>query len=284
MVQAKGLYRGIAMTIAGSDSGGGAGIQADLKTFAALRVFGTTAITALTVQNSQGVAGFATVADEVVAGQIRVVADDMDVRAFKTGMLADARTIRVVASSLAPYMKKEGASLVVDPVMVAQSGDRLVSEDTQAALIDLLLPLATLITPNLPEAECLLGAKPGSLQDRGAMRDAARALRERMGCAVLLKGGHLRGGDSIVDVLALGEKLLSFEDERIETTCNHGTGCTLSAAITAELAAGCSLETAVERGRAYLREALLHGVAFGKGAGCTGHAVVLPWVSEGKGQ
>ena len=270
-----GPYRGAAMTIAGSDSGGGAGIQADLKTFAALGVFGTTAIAAITVQNTTGVSGFTTLAPEAVGAQIRVVADDMGIRSFKTGMLGNAAVCRAAAEVLGEIKERDGKNfrLVVDPVMVAQSGDSLMEPDAEGAIREKLLPLATLITPNLPEAERLLGLSPGSIGNTGDMEHIANELAEKFSVSVLLKGGHMPESERIVDVFASNEGIERLEAERIDTVCNHGTGCTLSAAIAAELAAGADLKTAVEVGLRYLRAAMRAGVRLGAGAGCLGHAV-----------
>ena len=268
----QGIYRGIAMTIAGSDSGGGAGIQADLKTFAALKVFGTTAITAVTVQNSLGVTGIHNVPPEIIKAQILSVANDFPIDAVKTGMLGNIATIEAVASGLAETGIKK---IIVDPVMVAQSGDPLIEEEALDALKNKILPLAMIVTPNLPEAEKLTGRKIENADD---MEEAARQIAE-YGCAsVLVKGGHLPGNPEIItDVLFENGKITRFEDVRIETDANHGTGCTLSSAIAAESAAGCGLTEAVTRARLYLRAGLTYGVTAGHGAGCLGHAVSMRW-------
>ena len=268
-----GRYRGVALTVAGSDSGGGAGIQADLKTFAALRVFGTSALAAVTVQNSLGVRGFHPVPEETVRGQIDAVCSDFPVGAVKTGMLASQALVRATAEALEAAGVR---NLVVDPVMVSQSGDPLLGEDAAAALRDRLLPLALLATPNLPEAEVLLGRRiPGP----EAMEEAARDLLALGPKGVLLKGGHLEG-EELVDVLALPGDLRVFRQSRLHTENTHGTGCTLSAAVAAELAAGCDLPEAVDRGRRYLRQALEAGVRYGRGHGCPGHGVTPPWVDR----
>ena len=240
----------VALTIAGSDSGGGAGIQADLKTFQAFGVFGTSAITAITAQNTLGVRGIRTVDPEMVRAQILAVVEDLHPAAAKTGMLAEAAIIEAVADTLAggaPIPR-----LVVDPVMVAASGDPLLAEGAEAALRGRLLPLATLVTPNLDEASRLLG-RP--VRDVEAMRSAASDLAEATGAAILIKGGHL-AGDVVVDLLLQEGRWREWRAPRIETRGGHGTGCTLSAAIAAGLALGRPLEDAVDRAIRYTRAAL----------------------------
>lgn len=270
------LYRGIAMTIAGSDSGGGAGIQADLKTFASLRVFGTSAIAAVTVQNSIGVTGIQRIAPDIVRGQIESVAGDFSIGAFKTGMLGDVETVRVVAETLSQLRVRW---LVVDPVMVAQSGDRLTTSDTEEGIARYLVPVASLITPNLPEAERLLGLPEQSIKTAEDMEGAARELAH-LGCrGVLVKGGHLpEEVGQMVDVLWWEGTLHRLTSERLRLKNNHGTGCTLSAAIAGELSAGADMLTAVHRGRTYLRGAMQNGFQPGRGAGCLGHAVRGSWI------
>lgn len=268
-----GLYRGLALTIAGSDSGGGAGIQADLKTFAALKVFGTSAVTAITAQNSLGVQGVFDIPPAVVAKQIESVLSDFPVTAAKTGMLSRAETIGAVASTLERFGLE---ALVVDPVMVAQSGDPLIADDAVEALIAHILPRALLVTPNVPEAERLSGL---SVDGPDAMADAARAIAALGPKAVLVKGGHLDGG-VMTDVLFFDGKVTRFESLRQDTDNTHGTGCTLSSAIAAELAAGRSLLKAVELGREYLQAALRFSFRPGHGYGPLGHAVTPPWVEE----
>lgn len=261
------------MTVAGSDSGGGAGIQADLKTFAALKIFGTSAITAVTVQNSLGVSGIHSVPPETVKAQILAVGRDFPLDAVKTGMLGNRADISAAAEGLAELGIKK---IVVDPVMVAQSGDSLLEADAVEAVKSIIVPMAMIVTPNLPEAEKLTGAAVRTVED---MKDAAAQIA-KLGCgAVLVKGGHLGGEpETITDVLYADGKMTLFEDPRIETTANHGTGCTLSSAIAAELAAGCGLAEAVRRARLYLRAGLHYGVTAGHGAGCLGHAVTMPWI------
>lgn len=267
------LYRGIALTIAGSDSGGGAGIQADLKTFAALKVFGTSAITALTSQNSLGVQDVFDIPAAVVAKQIESVLSDFPVMAAKTGMLSRADTIETVASSLERFHLD---ALVVDPVMVAQSGDSLIAGDAVEALIEHLLPRALLVTPNVPEAERLSGL---SIEGPDDMVEAARAIASLGPKAVLVKGGHL-DGEVMTDILFFQDRVTRFQSPRQDTNNTHGTGCTLSSAIAAELATGRTLTKAVELGREYLQAAMRFSFQPGHGYGPLGHAVTPDWVEE----
>jgi hydroxymethylpyrimidine/phosphomethylpyrimidine kinase len=257
----------IALTIAGSDSSGGAGIQADLKTFAALGVYGASAITALTAQNTQGVDAVLVVPPDFVARQIRVVARDLDLRAVKIGMLATAEIIEAVAEQLKAL---EGTPVVLDPVMVAASGDVLLDEDAIETLRTVLLPRATLITPNLPEAAKLLDQDEA--KDESAMRAQAEALRALGAQAVLIKGGHADGPEA-VDILVDGEGELRLTAPRVATENTHGTGCTLSSAVAAELAKGASLREAVTRAKAYVTQALQRADALriGKGRGPVHH-------------
>jgi hydroxymethylpyrimidine/phosphomethylpyrimidine kinase len=266
------MYRGIALTVAGSDSGGGAGIQADLKTFAALRVFGTSAITALTAQNSLGVHHVETASPESVRRQLEAVLSDFPVGAAKTGMLAESAIIEAVASVFEAYGP---GHLVVDPVMVAQSGDPLLAEKAEETIKNRMIPLAELVTPNLPEAERLVGFSVTSLEH---MQKAAERIREMGAGAVLVKGGH-GSGEEVTDLYHDG-LVRVFRHERIATSDTHGTGCTLSAAIAAELAAGYPLEKAVERGLTYLQAALRQGFRPGRGPGPVGHAVSMPWLED----
>jgi len=253
----------IALTVAGSDSGGGAGIQADLRTFAAHGVHGTSALTAITAQNSVGVSDWVALEPRMVVAQIEAVATDMPVAAAKTGMLATAEIVEAVAEAAA----RLGLSpLVVDPVMVARSGDRLLDAAAVRAYVDRLFPLATLLTPNLHEAEALLG-RP--VRDVPEMRAAARDLRALGPAAVLVKGGALAGDP--VDVLLAGDVLLELPAPRVETPNTHGTGCTLSAAICARLALGEKLPDAVRGAKAYLTEGLRRSYATGRGRGVPDH-------------
>jgi hydroxymethylpyrimidine/phosphomethylpyrimidine kinase len=252
--------------IAGSDSGGGAGIQADIKTVTALGGYAMTAVTALTAQNTLGVQGVEGVAPAFIRAQMESIFRDIGADAVKTGMLHSPAVIEVVAETLA----REAADvpLIVDPVMVAQSGDRLVSDEAMVMLREVLIPRAQLITPNLPEAEALLGRPVDTEQ---AMAEAAEALRA-FGCeAVLLKGGHL-GGESLVDILAGPAGVLRFAHRRIDTRADHGTGCTLASAVAEGIGRGLVRPVAVDRGRRYLRRALETAVPMGGGHGPVNHA------------
>jgi hydroxymethylpyrimidine/phosphomethylpyrimidine kinase len=259
----------VALTIAGSDSGGGAGIQADLKTFQALGVYGTSVITAVTAQNTLGVRAVHEVPPEVVAAQIDAVADDLGVDGAKTGMLASADVIAAVADRVRHWHLDE--VLVVDPVMVAKSGDRLLRADAVDALIGELLPLAALVTPNLPEAEVLIGRPVASEAD---IQDAARRIADLGPRAVLMKGGH-RPGDRVDDVLFDGKDFHVLPGARVPTTSTHGTGCTLSAAIAAGLAQGLPMLDAVGQAHTYLLEALRHARPLGAGHGPVAHDWLL---------
>ncbi len=235
-----------ALTIAGSDSGGGAGIQADLKAFSALGVYGMSAITALTAQNTRAVTGIFPVDPDFVAAQIDAVFDDIRVDAVKLGMLGGPEVIGVVAERLRHWRPRW---IVLDPVMVAKSGDKLLPDDAVEALKHELLPLASIITPNLPEAAVLLGEAPAT--ERRQMPGVAARLQGLGVMNVLLKGGHLEGGES-ADLLLHGGELLWQRGPRIATRNTHGTGCTLSAAVAAGLARGLSLADAVGRAKAYI--------------------------------
>jgi hydroxymethylpyrimidine/phosphomethylpyrimidine kinase len=251
----------IALTIAGSDSCGGAGIQADLKTFSALGVYGASAITALTAQNTQGVEAVLVVPPDFVARQIKVVARDLNIAAVKIGMLATSEIIEAVAGALELL---PGVPVVLDPVMVAASGDILLDEDAIDTLRTVLLPRADLITPNLPEAAKLLdGDEAGNER---AMSDQAAALRRLGAKAVLIKGGHAEG-DQAVDILVDGAGELRLSAPRVATGNTHGTGCTLSSAIAAELAKGASLREAVARAKAYVTAAIAAADKLGVGEG-----------------
>ncbi len=254
----------VALTVAGSDSGGGAGIQTDLHVFAAHGLHGTTAITAVTAQNGLGVQAWAGVDPGLVEAQIESVASAMTVAAAKTGMIATADIAVATARALARHRV---APLVVDPVMVARSGDRLLDPSAERACVAHLFPLATVLTPNAFEAEALLG-RP--VRDLPAMRLAARDLLALGPGAVLVKGGGVAGPEA-VDVLHDGRDLVEVVAPRVETPNTHGTGCTLSAAIAARLALGASLLDAVRGAKAYLTEALRRSHAPGLGRGCVGH-------------
>jgi hydroxymethylpyrimidine/phosphomethylpyrimidine kinase len=253
----------VALTIAGSDSGGGAGIQADLRTFAALGVHGTSAITAVTAQNSVAVTAWVALEPAMVAAQIEAVATDMPLAATKTGMLATAPIIAAVADAARRLVL---GPLVVDPVMVAKSGDRLLDAAAERAYVERLFPLAAIVTPNLHEAEALLG-RP--VRDLEAMRAAARAIAALGARSVLVKGGGLAGDP--VDVFFDGSRLVDLPAPRVDTRNTHGTGCTLSAAICARLAAGDALADAVRAAKAYLTEGLRRSFAPGSGRGIVDH-------------
>lgn len=258
------------LSIAGSDSGGGAGIQADLKTFAALGCYGMTAVTAITVQNTVGVQAIHAVPPEILAGQIDAVLGDIGADAIKIGMLHAPAVVDVVARALGALTGPHGATpVVLDPVMVAASGDRLIEQETVEHLVRRLFPLAALITPNLDEAALLLGRPIGGVDE---LDTAARDLLALGARAVLLKGGHLPG-DTVVDVLATPQGLQRFTAPRIDTRNLHGAGCTLSSAIAAHLALGASLADAVAAGRAYTLAALQAGaqVCTGQGRGPLNH-------------
>ncbi|MGQ3000914.1 MAG: bifunctional hydroxymethylpyrimidine kinase/phosphomethylpyrimidine kinase [Hydrogenophaga sp.] len=249
------------LSIAGSDSGGGAGIQADLKTFAALGCYGMTAITALTAQNTLGVSGIHGVPPEMLKAQLSAVLDDIGVDAVKIGMLHAPDIVRTVAWALRHYEVKQ---VVLDPVMVATSGDRLIAPDTVQVLVDELFPLATVVTPNLDEAALLLGRPIGHADE---LETAARDLLALGAKAVLLKGGHLPG-DEVADLLVSGagpaQRLAS---PRIASRNTHGTGCTLSSAIAAYLALGNPLDQAVAKARSYILQAIAMGANVYTGAG-----------------
>ena len=258
-----------ALTIAGSDSGGGAGIQADLKTFAALGVYGTSAITAVTAQNTHGVTAWEPVSTELVIAQIEAVADDLPPAAVKTGMLATAAIVEAVAAAIEAL---DLPNLVVDPVMVAKGGDRLLREDAVAAVKAHLLRIAKVVTPNLPEAEVLAGVRITSLDD---MRSAARRIRAMGPRVVVVKGGHLAadpdGSPDIVDVVCTPDGEFDLRGPRIETAHTHGTGCTFAAAIAAHLARGAGVEDALRGARAYLEGAIRHAPGLGGGHGPLNH-------------
>lgn len=248
-----------ALTIAGSDSGGGAGIQADLKTFAALGVHGMTALTAITAQNTREVTMVHDVPVEMIREQIRVVVEDIGVDAIKTGMLHTSEIIEAVALEL----KKIDAPLVVDPVMVAKSGARLLREDAIKSLIEELIPLATVLTPNAGEAEALTGFKIRSLEDQ---KKAAKKISELGVKAVVVKGGHIPG-EKVVDVLYLDGEFKTYESKRIESKNTHGTGCCFASAIAAELAKDTPIPEAVEIAKKFVENAIRYGFPVGGGHG-----------------
>lgn len=249
------------LSIAGSDSGGGAGIQADLKTFSALGCYGMTAITAITAQNTCGVTGIHGIPPEMLKAQIDAVVQDIGVDAVKIGMLHSPEVVRVVADAIRKYQLP---NVVLDPVMVATSGDRLIAAETVSVLVQELFPLAEVVTPNLDEAGWLLER---SIKGAETLDEAAQALCALGARAVLLKGGHLPG-DWVVDVLATRSGLRQrLESARIATHNGHGTGCTLSSAIAAHLAQGLPLQQAVERARAYILGAIAAGADVTTGCG-----------------
>ncbi|MBA3415562.1 MAG: bifunctional hydroxymethylpyrimidine kinase/phosphomethylpyrimidine kinase [Chloroflexia bacterium] len=251
-----------AMTIAGSDSGGGAGIQADLKTFAAFGVYGTSVLAAITAQNTRGVFAIAEVPEEVIAIQIDVTLEDIGADAVKTGMLSSASIVETVADRLEAW----GLPLVVDPVMVAKSGDHLLQPTAVGALKRALLPLATVVTPNAPEAEVLSGRSVGSLAEA---REAAKAIADLGPRVVIVKGGHLPG--PVVDLVWDGTEFHELSGERIETTNTHGTGDTFSAAIASGIALGHDLLPAIETAKRYLTGALRCSYAVGDGHSPVNH-------------
>ena len=249
------------LTIAGSDSGGGAGIQADLKTFAARGVYGMSALTAITAQNTVGVQGVFELPAEFVAQQIDSVMDDIGADAWKTGMLSNAEIIHAVAGRGRHYGMER---LVVDPVMVAKGGDPLLRTEAREALIGVLLPLAYVVTPNHHEAQVLAGFEVRGLDD---MRRAAVAIHELGARYVVVKGGHLPATDAAIDVLYDGQAFETFEAERVDTPNTHGTGCTFASAIAAELAKGLPMADAVREAKAYLTAAVWAAVDLGIGHG-----------------
>lgn len=263
-----------ALTIAGSDSGGGAGIQADLKTFTVLQTYGTSVITCVTAQNTLGVTGVYPLTPEQVAAQLDAVLSDIGTDAAKTGMLYDAAIIAAVADRV----KRYGVSnLVVDPVMIAKSGHALLLPEAQAAVRELLLPLARVVTPNLPEAEALTGM---AIRTRADMEAAGRRLLQMGARAAVVKGGHL-GGEPAADLLIAADGSEQWlEEERVESRHTHGTGCTFSAAIAAGLARGLDLPEAVRLAKAFITLAIRKAPGIGAGHGPTNH---LAWLEEGRG-
>ena len=252
-----------ALTIAGSDSSGGAGIQADIKTMTANGVYAMSAVTALTAQNTTGVYGILESTPEFLANQLDCIFTDIFPDAVKTGMVSSTGLIEVIAGKLKQYKAK---NIVVDPVMVATSGSRLISQEAVDALKELLLPLATVLTPNIPEAEVLSGLTISGPAD---MEKAAQAIGETYGCAVLCKGGHDLNDAN--DLLWRNGTCKWFHGRRIDNPNTHGTGCTLSSAIASNLAKGCDLDTAVERAKAYLSGALAAMLDLGAGQGPMDH-------------
>nr|WP_298570060.1 bifunctional hydroxymethylpyrimidine kinase/phosphomethylpyrimidine kinase [uncultured Mogibacterium sp.] len=261
------MQKKTALTIAGSDSGGGAGIQADIKTMTVNGVFAMSAITALTAQNTTGVTDILNSTPEFLAHQLDAVFTDIYPDAVKIGMVSSAELIQVIADKLTEYDAK---NIVVDPVMVATSGARLISDDAIAVLKEKLLPLALLSTPNIPEAEVLSGMEIHSPED---MEKAAGRIYDAFGCAVLLKGGHDLNDAN--DLLCTGDGLRWFKGKRIDNPNTHGTGCTLSSAIASNLAKGMSLEDSVDQAKRYISGALAAMLDLGKGKGPMDHAFAV---------
>ena len=269
------------LTVAGSDSGGGAGIQGDLKTIERLGGFAMTAVTAVTAQNTLGVHGVWSLPPDAVERQIGAVADDIGVDAVKTGMLDSVALVRTVAAVLrrlgvarSVAVGARPVPLVVDPVMVAKGGQALLAEEARGALRDELLPLAALVTPNVPEAEVLTGLPAGTLEQRELV---ARRLVELGAGAALVKGGHTEG-ETVVDLFFDGDEVRLFNAARVHTQHTHGTGCTLSAAVATGLGQGLPLAQAVERGIRYVQAAIAHAPGLGAGHGPLGHAAgQAPW-------
>jgi hydroxymethylpyrimidine/phosphomethylpyrimidine kinase len=253
-----------ALTIAGSDSGGGAGIQADLKTFAAHGVYGTSAIAAVTAQNTLGVTSFLALPGDLIIAQMEAVASDIGVDATKTGMLANAAIVEAVAAAIDDL---ELPRVVVDPVMIAKSGDRLLEEEAVSAIRTELLRRAFVVTPNAPEAEVLAGIPVRTVADA---REAARRIHKLGPAAVLVKGGHLDTPD-VVDLLFDGRTFTEFTGPRVESRHSHGSGCTFAAALTANLALGHPLPEATRLAKEYVVGAIRHGLPIGRGRGPMDH-------------
>ena len=256
----------VALTIAGSDSGGGAGIQTDLKTFAAYGVYGTSAITCITAQNPDAVTGVEAISPDMVARQVEAVCDGFPIAAAKTGMLFSAEIIRAVADVVSARGLEQ---LVIDPVMVATSGAKLLQDDAIGTLQDTLIPKALLVTPNIPEAEILWEQPIRSAEEQ---QDAAEGIARRFGVACVIKGGHMEMQDTesrpqrphIVNVLCTGSRMFSFQYDRVEGGDTHGTGCTFAAAVTAGLATGLALESAVEQAGTFVANAIANCLFTGK--------------------
>lgn len=253
-----------ALTIAGSDTCGGAGIQADIKSMSANGVYAMSVISAVTVQNTQGVFGVQDIEPNIIKDQIKVIFDDIKVDAIKIGMVSKIESIKAISSALKQV--EDLPPVVLDPVMVSKSGFKLLSDDAKNTLVKELFPLATLITPNLPEAEEILGIEIKTLEE---MKSAAIELTKLGAKCVLVKGGHLE--DDATDLLFDGKEFVYFKQERIHTKNTHGTGCTLSSAIAANLAKGMNIKDAVREGKRYITVAIEHSLELGKGVGPTNH-------------
>lgn len=257
---------GRVLIIAGSDSGGGAGIQADIKTVSALGGYAMTAVTAITVQNTLGVSAVHAVPTDIVQGQIAAVMGDLGADAWKLGMMGSAAHVRTVVEAW--YAVGDGVPVVLDPVMIAKGGASLLDGDAIEVIRNELMPIALIVTPNAPEAEALTGVE---VKDLDGQISAAEILVEQLGAyTALVKGGHI-AGDTIRDVLLTREGFRVFESPRIETRATHGTGCTLASAIAAYAAQGVEVEASVERARAYLMQAIRHAPGFGQGHQPLGH-------------
>ncbi len=262
-----------ALTIAGSDSGGGAGIQADIKTMMAHHVYAMSAVTALTAQNTTGVTGIMEVTPSFLKEQLDCIFTDIRPDAVKTGMVSSSDLIRTIASSLKEYRAEK---IVVDPVMVATSGARLIEESAVRTLEEELLPIASVITPNIPEAEVLSDL---AIRDEDDMESAAEKIFKRFGCAVLLKGGHSLNDAN--DLLFTGQSATWYRGKKIDNPNTHGTGCTLSSAIAANLAKGLTLSEAVRQAKVYISGALAAMLDLGKGSGPMDHAFAIRGVYDG---
>jgi hydroxymethylpyrimidine/phosphomethylpyrimidine kinase len=255
------------LTIAGSDSSGGAGIQADLKTFSAHGTFGMSVITAVTAQNTQGVFAVQDITPEVIGKQIDAIFEDIAVDGVKIGMVSQVETIKIISEKLRQYKPK---NVVVDPVMVSKSGFYLLNPEAEEVLIKELIPLATIVTPNIPEAEVITGLSIKTLDE---MKKAAELIYKMGPANVLVKGGHLE--DDSTDILFDGKEFYYFNAKRIATKNTHGTGCTLSSAIAANLAKGKSVFEAVKAAKEYINIAIEHSLSIGKGVGPTNHFYTL---------
>ncbi|HEY8891175.1 MAG TPA: bifunctional hydroxymethylpyrimidine kinase/phosphomethylpyrimidine kinase [Clostridium sp.] len=257
------------LTIAGSDSCGGAGIQADLKSFSANGVYGMSVITAITAQNTMGVFAVQDLEPEIIKAQIDAIFTDIDVDAVKIGMVSSISTINVISEKLEQYKPK---NIVLDPVMISKSGYSLLKPESKSALIKKLIPLASLITPNVPEAEEILEEVNSGIGHIETVEDMEKAVREmhKLGCKnILLKGGHMQG--DAIDVFYDGKEMLHFTSERINTKNTHGTGCTLSSAIAANLALGFSMKESIKKSKLYITIAIKHSLDIGHGVGPTNH-------------
>lgn len=267
------MMRPQVLTIAGSDSGGGAGIQADLKTFQELGVFGTSVLTAVTAQNTRGVHGVEAVSPELITQQLDAIGSDFSIAACKTGMLFDAARIEAVATGVKRHVFNR---LVVDPVMIAKGGAPLLQDTAVDALKTFLLPLATVVTPNVPEAEVLTGLTIRSFNDR---LEAARRMLAYGVRAVILKGGHLEG-ETAEDLIMTESEVFLLSAPRIQTSDTHGTGCTFSAALTAEIAKGRSIMEAAVTAKRFIQSAITHGLEIGAGHGPTNHWAYVAYGEE----